>query len=164
MKNLFFLMASSIILLVCNCTNDKQNNFSYIKHFKKNERAFDTLVKYIEEKYIATDEGADLSRKIILLCNVKNGFKISDNSFCDSALEETMKELNIPVINIEKNVCFADKNFDLISFEVSCRDIENKTIYYHYSLCSDTSNESYENTSVKVIPLKKRWSVFIEKK
>lgn len=64
MKNLLILIASSITLLVCNCPNDKQNGFSYINHFKKNERVFDTIVKYIEKKYITTDEGADLTRKL----------------------------------------------------------------------------------------------------
>ena len=59
---------------------------------------------------------------------------------------------------------FCGKNFDLISFEVWGKNIENETIFYQYSFCSDTLKDPYESTSVTVIPLKKGWSVFIDKK
>ena len=51
MKNLLILIASSITLLVCNCTNDKQNGFSYINHFNIQKSV--SIQSYIEGIYEA---------------------------------------------------------------------------------------------------------------
>lgn len=161
MKLNYFIKLMVIVLCFYGCKSKENRYELFIKGFDKNKITYDSIVKYITRTYIDTSDRANLSRKIILKCEGKERFGLSDDRICDSNLESFMNNLGVDVIYIEKNICFADRNFDLISFELS-DNWKNETIYYRYSLCINEKNSSFESSSVTVIPLKKQWTLFIE--
>lgn len=162
MRLIILISIAIALVFVAGCNTGKDES-SYVNDFKNNEVIYDSLANYITSKFINTNEGAGKSKKIILICGQTNVSQKGDNRYCDTFLEPKMKELGISVINIEKNICFKDKNFDLISFELSSIPQRDETIYYHYSLCPEKETQQFESSHVKIIPLKKAWSVFIEK-
>ena len=153
-----FIPVAYFLLFSLKCTSVRYDEKYYVSNFEKDKGSLDQIVNYVDQKYIQTTDRSDHSRKTILFCGNRNIFTSSDYRFCDSILELKMRDHNIAVISIEKNVCFSDRNFDLITFEMS----QNSRMSYQYSFCN-AYNSLIENGNMKTIPLDKKWSLFIDK-
>lgn len=139
----------------------RSNEESLVHEFENKEKELQGCVDYIERRYINANEKSNLNRITVLLCGGKDLFMSDDYRVCDSVLERKMKENCVKVISIEKDVCYRERNFGLVIFEID--NLSSGSYYYYYSFCNGYSD--YANSSgMKNIPLKKNWSLFVEKK
>jgi hypothetical protein len=146
----------AFLILSCNAVTFDEKY--YVSYFNKHELVFENMISYIDSIYIQSTDRSREARKVILPCGKKKAFDKSDYRLCDSTLEVSMIKYNIAAIKIEKDVCFYDRNFDLVTFEVK----QNTRISYQYSFCNSYKDVS-ETNNMRSISLKRNWSLFIDK-
>lgn len=160
MKHASLALNFIFMLFLASCSS-KMPYSRDIDTFNTNQKEFDRAVNYIEKKYINVSDRSNLARKSILICGDNFGFDSADYRFCDSHLKKFMIKFNISVINIEKNKCFENRNFDLISFNILDSNSETEN-FYRYSYCDDNITK-IKRKNFEVIPLNEKWFFFVEK-
>lgn len=70
------------LLLLIACTGSKKN-FAEIERFIDNEEEFNKILKILEDRYINMDQGKDLARKTILICEGASRFNREYYRICD---------------------------------------------------------------------------------
>lgn len=153
------VLFSLVLIGLFSCQNPEE---LFIKEFNINRFEYEKSVEYIEKEYVKKNKWASFNSVSILFCERQGGFAENDNRICDSTLGQLMKNTRVVGVSVEKNVCFKDRNFDLLVFELS-NIADGRSYYYYYSFC-DSYNNIANSNSFKNIPLKKGWSLFVEKK
>jgi hypothetical protein len=153
------VLFSLVLIGLFSCQNAED---FFIKDFNVNYFEFEKSVKYIEKEYVNTNKWASFNRVSILFCEREEKFAVNDSRICDRPLGQLLGNTRVVGVSVEKNVCFKDRNFDLLIYELS--DVaDGRSYYYYYSFC-DSYNNLANSNSFKNIPLMKNWSLFVEKR